>query len=147
MRFFKRKTKEESEKISQKIAEKGNALPEDAKVATVQKPVAPKVQQSAPNQFIKAHNIESILRHPRITEKATGGIEHSVYVFDVLPKANKHQIKVAVKHIYNVEPIKIHVVNVPSKRVRSAKTGMKGVKSGGKKAYVYLKRGDSITLT
>lgn len=91
-------------------------------------------------------DLAHVLSHPRITEKATLGTASSVYVFDVSPRANKRQIKAAIKLVYNVEPIKVHVTAVPSKKVRSMRTGIKGVKSGGKKAYVYLKKGDTISI-
>lgn len=91
-------------------------------------------------------DLAHVLAHPRITEKATLGTANSVYVFDVSPRANKRQIKAAVKLVYNVEPVKVHVTSIPSKNVRSMRTGVKGVKSGGKKAYVYLKKGDTISI-
>lgn len=91
-------------------------------------------------------NVARVLAHPRITEKATNGIENGVYVFDVAPDANKKQIKEAIKLAYKVTPVKVHVVTVPRKNVRNPRTGVRGVKSGGKKAYVYLKKGDTISI-
>ncbi len=91
-------------------------------------------------------NIARVLTHPRITEKATMGIERGVYVFDVAPDANKKQIKEAIKLIYKVDPVKVHVTTIAKKTKRNVRTGIKGVKSGGKKAYVYLAKGDKITL-
>ncbi len=93
-----------------------------------------------------AMNLEAVLRNPRITEKATIGTHDRVYVFDIAPETNKRAVKQAMKAVYNVEPVKVNVVTVPSKNVRSMRTGIKGVKSGGKKAYVYLKSGDSISI-
>lgn len=91
-------------------------------------------------------NIARVLAHPRITEKATGGIEKGVYVFDVAVDANKKQIKEAVKAMYKVDPVKVHVTTIATKKVRNMRTGIKGTKSGGKKAYVYLKKGDTISI-
>ena len=93
-----------------------------------------------------SEDLARVLMHPRITEKATLGTEYSVYVFDVAPDANKIQIKRAVKEVYNVEARKVRITKVPKKSVRNARTGIKGVKSGGKKAYVYLKKGESISI-
>lgn len=90
------------------------------------------------------NNLDCILRRPRITEKATMNAEASVYVFDVATDANKFQIKEAVEALYKVSPIKINVAQVPSKRIFYR--GKKGVKSGGKKAFVYLKEGDKINV-
>jgi len=91
-------------------------------------------------------DIASILTRPRMTEKATLGIEQKVYAFNVAPSANKKQIREAIKLVYKVTPRKINVVTITKKGVRNARTGIQGVKGGGKKAYVYLKKNDSITL-
>jgi len=91
-------------------------------------------------------DIARVLSHPRITEKATIGIDKGVYVFDVVKDANKKQIKEAIKLVYKVDPVKVHVTTIAKKNVRNARTGIKGVKSGGKKAYVYLKKGDTISI-
>lgn len=88
----------------------------------------------------------AVLRSPRITEKATfmGGV--SAYVFDVTTDANKKQIAEAVQNVYNVKPAKIRIVNIRRKLVRNMKTGKSGMKKGGKKAYVFLKKGETITI-
>ncbi len=91
-------------------------------------------------------NLARVLTNPRVTEKATLGIENRTYTFDIAPDANKKQIKEAIKLVYNVVPVKVHVTKIAKKKKRNARTGIYGVKSGGKKAYVYLKKGDSITL-
>src|SRR3989338_8043934 len=52
-----------------------------------------------------------------------------------------------VRAVYNVTPRMVHIVTVPAKQKRSARTGGLGVKSGGKKAYVYLKKGETITVS
>jgi len=91
-------------------------------------------------------DISRVLVNPRITEKATEKTTGGVYVFDVAVDANKKQIEKAIRALYKVTPHKIRIARVPSKKVRNARTGMAGVKSGGKKAYVYLKGGDSISV-
>jgi ribosomal protein L23 len=99
-----------------------------------------------PRSTSLAHDHSSTLLHARITEKATENAGLSVYTFDVSPSATKRGILQAVKKIYGVTPRKIAIVRVPSKNVRSMRTGKRGVKSGGKKAYVYLKKGETITI-
>jgi len=91
-------------------------------------------------------DVAGVLRNPRITEKATEQSMRNTYVFDVARDANKKQIAAAVRAVYKIEPRKIRVINVPTKRVRNARTGVWGMKEGGKKAYVYLKDGDSISI-
>ena len=69
-----------------------------------------------------------------------------IYAFDVANVSNKREVLQAVRELYKVTPIKVRVVTIPSKIKRSARTGKSGVRGGGKKAYVYLKKGDTITL-
>ena len=87
-----------------------------------------------------------VLIQPRITEKATYKAETGVYVFEVATNATKKEIGSAVKHYYNVTPIKVNIVKIPSKKIVSRTTRKTGTKSGGKKAYVFLKKGDKIEI-
>jgi large subunit ribosomal protein L23 len=87
-----------------------------------------------------------VIRKPRITEKAAILTENNVYVFDVATTTNKNEIKKAVEALYKVTPRKIAIVQVPSKKVRNRKNGKIGIKQGGKKAYVYLKKGVTIEI-
>lgn len=87
-------------------------------------------------------DLSKILRNPRITEKAAHLSEGSVYTFDVAPKATKMEIKKAIKALYGVEAEKINVTAIPKKAVY--RRGGKGVKGGGKKAYVQLEKGQTI---
>lgn len=93
------------------------------------------------------NGLAHILRKPRITEKATTYMEVGTYVFNVAPRSTKQDIEKAVFAVYKVKPRMVRVVTVPSKTKRSSRTGKTGVKHGGKKAYVYLKKGETITIT
>jgi len=101
--------------------------------------------------FVRAEGGKFELSHvivkPRITEKSTWHSAEGVYVFDVALNANKQQIAQAVRAIYTVTPRKVRIVTIPSKRKRSVRTGKLGMKGGGKKAYVYLKKGETINLS
>jgi large subunit ribosomal protein L23 len=88
-----------------------------------------------------------VLLNPRITEKATFAGNVSAYVFDVATSANKKEIASAVKAAYSVTPRAVRIVNIRPKMVRNMRTGKRGMKQGGKKAYVYLKKGETITLS
>lgn len=105
-----------------------------------------KSAKAAPKSEGNAHrrDVSHVLRHPRITEKASILSEGSVYVFDVDTRANKRDVMDAVRFYYKAEPVRIHMVKVPSKNVFIR--GKRGVKSGGKKAYVYLKKGETIEV-
>jgi large subunit ribosomal protein L23 len=115
---------------SKKIQTKADAAPAAAAVA----PVAMKGDYAF------------VLRSPRITEKASMAMEGSVYVFDVAPDANKKQIMSAVQDVYKVKPRKVAIVNTKPKMTRNMRTGKKGMKGGFKKAYVFLKKGETITI-
>ena len=92
-------------------------------------------------------NLAHILRNPRITEKASMHMSMGVYAFDVDSAATKQSIAHAVYLLYSVRPRAIRVVTIPRKMKRNSRTGKRGMTGGGKKAYVYLKKGESITLT
>lgn len=92
----------------------------------------------------KAAALAEVLARPRITEKATDVAERHVYVFDVSPRANKPLVKEAVEHFFQVTPRKVSVLSVPKKR--KTRRGIAGASGGGKKAYVYLHKGDKIEL-
>lgn len=82
------------------------------------------------------------LKKPRITEKASLLASQNIYTFDVPKGFNKAEIAMAVKTLYKVTPLSVRVIAVPSKSTMNR--GRPGVKSGGKKALVYLKKGDKI---
>ncbi len=90
--------------------------------------------------------LSHILKHARITEKASMHQGLGVYTFDIAPSATKRDVMQAVRALYKVTPRSVRVVTVPTKSRRNARTGKLGMTGGGKKAYVYLKRGDSIVI-
>lgn len=91
-------------------------------------------------------DLSHVLRHARITEKATMLSEKGVYTFVVAENVSKNDISKAIKKLYKVTPVKVAVVGIRSKEKRNARTGRYGVKGGGKKAYVYLKKGETINV-
>lgn len=84
------------------------------------------------------------IKGPRVTEKATVLVEKNIYTFNVATTANKVQIAKAIETLYKVKPVKVTIAQVAEKRV--VVRGRMGVKQGGKKAFVYLKKGDKIEL-
>ena len=84
----------------------------------------------------------NIIKNPRITEKASFAIEKNIYTFDVEKGANKTEIKKAIFTLYKVKPIRVNILPVPRKHIMAR--GKAGVKGGGRKALVYLKKGDKI---
>jgi large subunit ribosomal protein L23 len=84
----------------------------------------------------------TIIKNPRITEKASFASEQDVYTFDISTSANKTEIKKAIFALYKVHPVKVNVLAVPRKKTMSK--GKAGVRGGGRKAFVYLKKGEKI---
>ena len=80
----------------------------------------------------------------RITEKAARLGDKNTYVFNVLVDVNKTDLKKELEKAHKVKVLSINVVNTKAKKIFSR--GRFGVKSGGKKVYVTLKKGDSIVL-
>lgn len=87
-------------------------------------------------------DLNSIILRPHITEKATVSSERSVYVFEVATDSTKKSISKAFTDKYKATPVKIATVTIPSKNVFVR--GKRGKKSGYKKAYIYLKKGEKI---
>ena len=91
-------------------------------------------------------NLESILVKPLVTEKAVMQHDARVYTFIVAKHATKFSVSDAVTAIYKVTPVKINIVNKVPRTALSRSRGRSVTKSGYKKAYVYLKKGDTINL-
>ncbi len=87
-------------------------------------------------------DLNHVLIRPHITEKATMSAEMSVYVFEVDPKSTKTGITKAFVEKYKIDPLKVTTTTIPAKNVFVR--GKRGIKSGYKKAYVYLKKGTKI---
>ncbi len=92
----------------------------------------------------RSGEMEHILKKPHITEKASMHAENNVYVFEVSKRANKTLVRNTVKELYKVSSIKVNIINLPAKKVSSK--GIKGTKTGKKKALVSLKKGDTIEI-
>ena len=88
-----------------------------------------------------------VIVSPRITEKATLQSGGNVYVFNVASGATKPEIKAAFLAHYKVSPARVRVVNTKGTATRNMRTGKKGMTSGFRKAYIYLKKGDTISIT
>ncbi len=91
-------------------------------------------------------NLSDVISGLRITEKAVKQGDQNVYTFNIRRDATKFLVRDAVKALYNVTPVKVNIVNKkPAHRLSGSKNRMVKV-SGAKKAYVYLKKGDTINL-
>ena len=116
--------------------------PEEKKVDA--KPAAAKASVKKTAALPK--NLASVLKKPRVTEKAVAKSEKNVYTFEIDQNATKNDVKAAVKAIYNVTPAKVNIVKKSPRSFVSRTRGRRVSEKGLKKAYVYLKSGDSISL-
>ena len=119
--FSRNKDKKESTDAAKKPAVKSTALPTD-------------------------RNLASVIIKPRITEKAVGMGERNVYTFVVRRDATKHDVRDAVRALFNVTPVKVNIVNKTPRQYMKRARGRVVSEKGLKKAYVYLKDGDTINL-
>lgn len=91
-------------------------------------------------------DLSRVLLKPRITEKAVGKSEQNVYTFIVRPDATKHDVRDAITAQYNVTPVRVNIVNRTPRQHKSARLNRVVTEKGIKKAYVHLKKGDSINI-
>lgn len=91
-------------------------------------------------------NIKSslILTSPRITEKSTTLSEKNKYTFNVATSTTKNEIKKEIKRLYGINALNVNITAISPKAVFVR--GRHGVKGGGKKAVITLKKGDSLPL-
>ena len=89
-------------------------------------------------------NYEAILIEPVLSEKANILREEGKYVFKVDSRANKPQIKEAVRRLFNVHPVacNVMVVGGKPKRLRNRP----GYTSTWKKAIVRLAKDEKISI-
>lgn len=92
----------------------------------------------------KERDLADLILKPIITEKGTIQMELGKYVFDVLPKATKPDIRAAIESLFDVTVVKVNTLTLPRKKRRVGK--FVGYKAQYKRAIVTLKEGDSIAL-
>jgi len=146
------KNKKKDEKVAEKTVEnKSSAKKTSVKNVTKKKPKKTATRRTTNKKSLQSgavskRDLSWVLKGPRITEKGAVLAEtNNVYTFDIDSRANKIDVKDAIVSIYKVEPVKIAMTRVPSKKVQvRGQRGKLGTKSGGKKAYIYLKKGEKI---
>ena len=80
-----------------------------------------------------------IIIAPVISEKSYGLIDQGMYTFEVDPRANKTEIKIAVERIFDVEVDRVNTMNRQGK-TRRTRHGI-GKRKNTKRAIVTLKSG------
>lgn len=90
--------------------------------------------------------ILTVIRQPHTSEKSTIMAEKfKQFVFKVLKTATKHEIKLAVEHLFKVKVKQVTIINVYGKTKRFK--NKIGKRSDWKKAYVTLHENFDIDFT
>ena len=132
--FLKKKKKIERKK---KIEKKPEKVPEVHPLPEV------KLVAKKPRKRILG-KVSQILCSPHVTEKTTAAEKENKYVFKVLPRANKSEIKKAIEGLYGVDVIDVKIINIPKRKRKLGK--QKGWRKGYKKAIVKIKKGQKIEI-
>ena len=130
--------------ILNKITKKEEADVKKDKTVKAKKDVSKvsKVKKKAAEKM-PSHYYDIIVR-PHVSEKAFNLSGDNQYIFVVSAKANKSEIKKAVKNLYGVSVLNVNIINVPTKPKRVK--GRAGMRSGYRKAIVKLAKNNKIDL-
>lgn len=92
--------------------------------------------------------IYDVLRRPIVTEKTNYMVTKlHQYVFEVADDANRTMVKDAVEKLFNVNVLRVNIINAPAKRSRRARSRRLLVRNSGyKKAVVTLSPEDRIPI-
>ena len=104
------------------------------------------VVKNTSKALVTDRNLAAVLVRPLITEKAVMQNDKRVYTFMVAKSATKYSVSDAVTALYKVTPVKVNIVNKKPSSEMSGSRGRAVAVAGYKKAYVYLKKGDTISL-
>ncbi len=137
-----RKREEKKPERLQKGALKQPSQKREVFKVAEKKPKTEKETAKQPAKTAESALALKILLKPHITEQSNILAQKNIYTFRVSPSANKILIKQVIKEKYGLNPIKIRIINLPSKKRKVR--GKTGIKSGFKKSLVYLKKGDKI---
>jgi len=94
------------------------------------------------------NSIYDVLRRPIVTEKSNfQNTNLHQYTFEVIRSATKGLVKDAIETLFDVNVVRVNLINVSPKRTRRPKSRRLMVRrSGYKKAIVTLAAGDTINL-
>ena len=88
-----------------------------------------------------------IISRPILTEKASGLAEANKYVFEILPGADRAQVKTAIEASFKVTVQKVNIL-IRKGKVRRSRLGGGAIytETVSRRAIVTLKKGDVISL-
>ncbi|MDH6366126.1 MULTISPECIES: 50S ribosomal protein L23 [unclassified Breznakia] len=91
------------------------------------------------------NNARDIIVRPIITEKSMRLMDaENKITFEVAKHANKTAVKQAIEEIFNVDVVKVNIMNVRPKAKRMGK--FEGTTKAIRKAIVTIKEGQEINL-
>lgn len=91
--------------------------------------------------------VSQVIARPVLTEKATALAAEGRYVFDLVPGADRRQVKAAVEAAFKVTVTKVNILIRKGKVRRSRLSGGSVFReTDTRRALVTLKKGDTITL-
>ncbi|MBI4772550.1 MAG: 50S ribosomal protein L23 [Chloroflexi bacterium] len=92
--------------------------------------------------------IYDVLRRPIVTEKSNHqNAKLHQYVFEVEQQASQAQIRQAVETLFDVDVLKINVMNAPARRTRRPRSRRVAVRrSSYKKAIVTIRADQTIDI-
>lgn len=138
-----KKKKVEGKKADEKKVEKRKVEKKEDKNPVM--PVEKEKKVQIKGKVVLEGASSALLINPYLSEKSTIlRDKENKYIFKVSPRATKNEIKKLLENIYNVEVMKINVINTPSKikRWRQKRSHFRRTK----KMMVTIKEGQKIEL-
>ncbi|MFN3865541.1 MAG: 50S ribosomal protein L23 [Demequina sp.] len=89
-------------------------------------------------------NPRDILIRPIVSEKSYSLMDNGKYTFEVDPRSNKTEIKIAVEQIFGVKVVSVNTINRKGK-TRRTRFGM-GKRKDVKRAIVTVGEGDALDV-
>jgi len=89
-------------------------------------------------------DLKSVIKKPLISEKTMQLGNLNRYVFLVDERANKNQIKEAIRYFFKVDPVRIWTLKIAGEARWALGQRRKTTTSGFKKAIVVLKEGQKL---
>jgi large subunit ribosomal protein L23 len=99
---------------------------------------------TAPDEFARTLVVSDVILRPLVTEKAAVMTGTNTYVFVVKNDANRVAVRMAIKKMYGVDPVRVNIQNVEGKKKRFGHNI--GKRSDWKKALVTLPAGKTINV-
>lgn len=108
------------------------------------KPIKKEAQATSGMLMNHQQDAYSVIKRPRISEKASLAQSQNKYIFDVSLSATKNDVRRVIEMVYKVSVQKISMTRLPLKQKTFTKRRI--VRSPMKKAIVTLRSGQKIDM-